>query len=159
MAGEDVLLAEFREVAESLRSTYGYSFQDLIALLAGGVVIPISVFATSMSPLRAIVTYLHRNKEMPLRDIAEYLQRGYQAVWAACQEESIVIEEAEYVVPLAVFSDELSILETVVAHLHELYALGFTVIAHVLHRDPRTIWTVYARAKKKRRIQLSTRSS
>lgn len=55
-------------------------------------------------------------------------------------------------VPTSVFRDRsLSVLEVVVEYLKEHHNLTYHQIAKLLNRDDRTIWTVYNRAKRKRK--------
>lgn len=55
-------------------------------------------------------------------------------------------------VPVGLFRDRsLAALEIMVEYLHDDKKLAFCEIAKLLNRDDRTIWTVYNRAKKKRR--------
>ncbi len=57
----------------------------------------------------------------------------------------------KYTVPISVFADRtLASLEAIVEFLKENYGLSYHEIAELLHRDDRTIWTCYHRAKKKR---------
>ena len=54
--------------------------------------------------------------------------------------------------PSSIFKDRtLSVLEVMVEYLKEKLNLSYHEIALLLNRDDRTIWTVYQRAKKKRK--------
>lgn len=54
-------------------------------------------------------------------------------------------------IPLTIFSDRtLSTLEHIITHLKEKQNLSYQEIATLLNRNPRTVWTTYQRAKKKR---------
>ena len=55
-------------------------------------------------------------------------------------------------VPTSILRDRtLSVLEAIVEYLKEHEQLSFHQIAKLLNRDDRTIWTVYRRAKQKRK--------
>lgn len=55
-------------------------------------------------------------------------------------------------IPTSIFRDRtLSVLEAVVEYLKEHHHLTYHQIARLLNRDDRTVWTVYKRAKQKRK--------
>jgi hypothetical protein len=55
-------------------------------------------------------------------------------------------------IPSSVLKDrKLSVLEIIVEYMKEEMELSFHQIAVLLNRNDRTIWTVYARAKNKRK--------
>ena len=55
-------------------------------------------------------------------------------------------------IPIRILRDRsLSVLETIVEFLKENKELSFHEIGVLLNRDERNIWTVYNRAKKKRK--------
>ena len=55
--------------------------------------------------------------------------------------------------PVGVLKDRnIAILESIVEYLKDINNMKYSEIARLLNRDPRTIWTVYKRAKKKRTI-------
>ena len=57
----------------------------------------------------------------------------------------------KYAIPLSIFSNRtLSTLEHIISYLKEQQNLTYQEISVILNRDPRTIWTTYQRAKKKR---------
>lgn len=59
--------------------------------------------------------------------------------------------EDKFTIPITLFSDrKLTILEHVITYLKESQNLTYQKIALILNRNPRTIWTVYQRARKKR---------
>ena len=56
------------------------------------------------------------------------------------------------VIPVKQFADRTySVLETIVAHLHDHYNISFKEIARLLSRNYKTIWTVYSKSRKKRK--------
>ena len=57
--------------------------------------------------------------------------------------------------PLSIFSGDLSGLQAIVKYLHEERRYSFSLIARTLNRDPRTIWTTYAAAKRMSAVAVS----
>lgn len=59
----------------------------------------------------------------------------------------------EYIdIPSFVFKDRtLSVLEVMVEYLRDNKKMRFREIAQIINRDDRTVWTVYRRAKLKRK--------
>jgi|WetSurMetagenome_2_1015567.scaffolds.fasta_scaffold1382126_2 hypothetical protein len=59
----------------------------------------------------------------------------------------------EYIdIPSFVFKDRtLSVLEVMVEYLRDNKKMKFHEIAQIINRDDRTVWTVYRRAKLKRK--------
>ena len=55
------------------------------------------------------------------------------------------------VIPVEILSDKrFSVFEVIVSYLKEKLGLRYSQIASYLHRDQRTIWTIYNRYKKKK---------
>ena len=55
-------------------------------------------------------------------------------------------------IPLKILQDRtVAVLEAIVEYLREEKDLRYSEIAELLNRDQRTIWTVYSRAKAKRK--------
>ena len=55
-------------------------------------------------------------------------------------------------IPLSILQDRaVAVLEAIVEYLREEKDLRYSEIAELLNRDQRTIWTVYSRAKTKRK--------
>jgi len=56
-------------------------------------------------------------------------------------------------VPVQIFRDsKCSLLEELVFFLKECYELTFSEVSALVARDERTVWTAYARARRKKRI-------
>lgn len=63
---------------------------------------------------------------------------------------SQISSESNLDIPSQIFQNRsLSVLESLVKYLKEEKNLTYSEIARLLNRDDRTIWTVYARVKKK----------
>jgi|OM-RGC.v1.024047978 hypothetical protein len=146
---EQAIRKRLEELAGILEQKYGYTKERLTQLITHDDDIPATVFSTDLSPLQAIVTFLHDHKHEAFNTIAQALHRSYRAVWGAYKEAGITIAPCKYSIPLDRFDDKHSILECVVKYLKEHYELKFTDIARELDKDPRTVWTAWDRARKK----------
>lgn len=118
--------------------------------------IPLSIFSKRLSALETIVKYLRENLDLSYKEIAELTKRSEKTIWQAHNSSKkklpseFKIEFSKYYLPISILSNRrLSVLENIVGYLHEDFKLNYSEIARLLHRDSRTIWTVYSRAKKK----------
>jgi len=117
--------------------------------------IPVSVFKTKASTLELIVKYLHEVEQRNFSDIAHLLQRDPRTIWHAYQRSmrrkvQLVVEKSELAVPVSLFAQrQFSPLEILVSYLHDQHQLSFAEIARRLALNPKTIWTVYQRYRKK----------
>ncbi len=120
-------------------------------------VIPVSLFSVlCISSLEAIVLYLRDKKELSFSEMGKMLGRNPIALNRSYHQakikhpHSFSVPETKYHLPCRLFlNKKQSVLENIVVHLKEESALSNTTIAKLLNKDPRTIWTVLARAKKK----------
>jgi len=117
--------------------------------------IPISIFKEEVSPAEALCKYLKENKNLKLNEIAKLIGRDQRTIWTNCNNASkkmkgkIIVEKRGISIPLDIFKNrKLSILESTVIYLKEQ---GFknSEVADMLGKDPKNIWTLYSRAKKK----------
>lgn len=70
------------------------------------------------------------------------------------------LKPSETTIPISVFNTyALSCLEIVVKYLKENLSLGFSDIARILSRDPRTVWVTYRNSKLKNPAPLEVASS
>jgi len=119
--------------------------------------LPVSIFNNKeLSALETITKYLKENLKLRYIDIAKLLNRDQRTIWVTYnnskkkRQDSLNVEQSEYVVPLSIFSDRnLSVLENLVSYLKDNYDLRYVEIAGLLNRDERNIWGVYNKAKKK----------
>ena len=59
---------------------------------------------------------------------------------------------SSYSIPVSILQDRnLSVLENIASYLKDTFGLTYHKVAVLLNRDDRTIWTVYQRAKKKKK--------
>ena len=124
------------------------------------VKVPISVFNNEyLSSLENIVKYLRENLLLSFRQIAELTNRNeialavtYRNAKKKMPAKFVVTEISPYSIPVAILQDRnISVLENIAAYLKDTFGLAYHKIAVLLNRDDRTIWTVYQRAKKKRK--------
>ena len=124
------------------------------------VKVPISVFNNDkLSGLETIVKYLRENLLLSFKQIASLTNRNdvalavsYRNARIKLQDKFIVEEISPYSIPASILQDrKLSVLENIVSYLKDTFGLAYHKIALLLNRNDRTIWTVYQRAKKKKR--------
>lgn len=119
--------------------------------------IPLSLFTVvPVSSLEAIVLYLRDKKELSFFEIGKILDRNPIALNRSYHQakikhkHSFSVPETKYHIPCRLFlNKKQSVLENIAVYLKEEYILSNTAIAKHLNKDPRTIWTVLDRAKKK----------
>jgi len=124
------------------------------------VLIPIDIFNNySLSSLGTVTKYMREELNCRFRDIALLLNRSQKTVWGAYEDSRkkmdsrfVLDKEIHLLVPSSVFRDRsVSFLEALTEYLKDNLSLRYCQIASLLNRDPRTIWTVYYRAKEKRK--------
>ena len=124
------------------------------------VKVPVSVFKNDfLSSLETIVKYLRENLLLTFKRIGELTNRNqialavtYRNARKKLAEGFVVTEISPYSIPVSILKNrKLSVLENVVSYLKDTFGLTYHSIAVLLNRDDRTIWTVYQRAKKKRK--------
>ena len=121
-----------------------------------GIEIPVKIFSTKISGLRAIVKYLVDIKSLSFAQVARLLKRDPRTIWTSYnavknkQFTSDVLKcPKDVAINSKVFSDSsLSILESLSYALREK-SLSLTEISVFLNKSPKTIWTVLSRAKNK----------
>ena len=120
------------------------------------ILVPTAIFRNrKLNVLKALVTFLREQHRLGFSEIARLIRRDPRNVWAAYHlgierdPDAVVPEGDSLFFPVSIVrEDDLSILESVVAHLRE--HRGNAEIARLLSRDPRTTDTAYRRAKEKR---------
>ena len=148
---------EIKKFEFFLKQLTQVSFQDIQKKFSDSV--PVEVFAQGLSPLEALVKYLKENLDFTNRKISDLLGRSIKTVWQAHKSadkkspKQFDFVSSKYFLPIPIFAErQFSILELVVAYLKEKYDLENSQIAKLLKKDNRTIWTVYSRIKKKRKV-------
>jgi len=120
------------------------------------VSIPDFIFNKKLTVLESIVKYLKENHSLSYREIAKSINRDERNIWhiysSAVKKfsQKFIVKDSKFLIPLSVFSNrKLSILENLVFYLKNEFNLSYHKIAVVIHRDDRTVWTVYQKAKRK----------
>ncbi len=116
--------------------------------------IPLSAFTKELSILESVVKYLKENCKYKYSQIAKILNRDDRTIWTtynnAKNKDKITVYDSDFDIPIKMFfKKKLSALESMSVFLKKEYDLGFTDIARLIDRNPKTIWTAYNRAKKK----------
>jgi len=139
------------------------SFDEIITILnkrkedRKNKTLPVSIFNKELSSLETIVKYLKENLGLNYKEIAFLLNRNYNPIAITYRKSKIKFskrldDSSEKKIPVEIFRNaKLSVLENLVAYLKENLMLNYRQIAILLHRDERTVWTVYQRALKKKR--------
>lgn len=157
---------KLQRVLRFLENHYAVSPQDVLKLVRErerqkkeeeSQYIPVSLFtAAPVSSLEAITLYLRDVKQLKFSAIGSLLGRNHialSATYRAAKKKyslKLHVREAEYQIPCTILKTrKLSVLETIAVYLKDAYKLSNNDIAKLLHKDPRTIWTVLTRAKKK----------
>ena len=123
------------------------------------VKVPLSVFKNDqLSSLETIVKYLRENLLLSFKQIASLTNRNEIALAVTYRnarkklEAKFAEEISPYFIPVSILKDRnLSVLENIVSYLKDTFGLAYHKVAVLLNRDDRTIWTVYQRAKKKKK--------
>ena len=119
---------------------------------------PLTILSQGLSSLEAIVKYLRENKKLSYEIIGKLLSRNSRTLTVTYNiarrkhPQLLIVDEKSEQVPLNVFNDYLSVLESIVKHLHDS-GYNHSQIGRLLDKDPRTIWTVYHRVKIKLKIR------
>lgn len=118
--------------------------------------IPVSIFSRKLSSLETIVKYLRENLELTFSKIGELTGRDQKALSVTYRNAKkkmpvpLNIGFSKFFIPLSLLKNRnFSVLENIVRYLKDNCHLNYHKIAVLLHRDDRTIWTTYNRAKKK----------
>ena len=124
------------------------------------VFLPIDIFNNDfLSSLETVTKYMKEELNYRFRDIALLLNRSQKTVWDAydgsrkkMDSRFSLDKNIKFLIPCFVFRDRsVSFLEALTEYLKDNLNLRYCQIASLLNRDPRTIWTVYYRAKDKRK--------
>lgn len=117
--------------------------------------IPLCVFSLELSCLETIVKYLKENLKLEFKEMGVLLGRSTKTLWQAYNSSKkkhplqLIADDFSLTIPISLFKDRrLSILEHIVFYL-KMEGMRFSDIARALKRNPRTVWTVYSRARKK----------
>ena len=123
------------------------------------VTIPTYIFDNDkLSCLEAVVKYLKEELKLRYYEIASMLNRNHRTIWTTYANarrkmpERFIVKKSKYFLKISILEDrKLGVLEVISEYLKDEYKLTYHQIAIILNRNDRTIWTVYNRAKVKRR--------
>ena len=144
-----------KEILIPIKEKYKVSLEELFALMHEELFFPAEIVNKKLTILEAVVKYLKEEEELSLSEISKNIKRDERNVWHIYDNarkkhsEKFVVKEVKFWIPIGIFSEKLSALESIVFYLKEKFSLTYHEIAILLKRDDRTIWTVYQRAKKK----------
>ncbi|MEK6840212.1 MAG: hypothetical protein AABX72_04670 [Nanoarchaeota archaeon] len=120
-----------------------------------GLLLPCSIFTKELTPLESICLYLKDVCTLSYHEIATLVNRDDRTIWTVYQhahrkKKHFVVKKNDMMIPLRILKDRhLSVMEHIVRYLKNHSNLTYHQIAELLHRDDRTIWTVYQRGLKK----------
>ena len=141
-----------QEIADLINKFLNFQIKEEIK-------VPISVFKNDkLGSLETIVKYLRENLLLSFKQIASLTNRNEIALAVTFRNAKkklptkFVEEIPPYFIPVSILQDRnLSVLENIVYYFKNTFGLTYHKIALLLNRDDRTIWTVYQRAKKKKK--------
>lgn len=154
---EDELIFErLKELVGVIRSKYNLSTKDIVYLTdEKEILIPVSIFTKKLSSLESICKYLREELNLSYHKIGLFLNRNERNIWHTYNNsrkkysDKLKILPSKYFLPISIFQNKLSILENIVLYLKDELKLSNHLIATLLKRDDRTIWTMYQRGRKK----------
>jgi hypothetical protein len=154
---------------EFIEKKYGISKKDLLKTLEDKKditdSIPVSILRTDkLSSLEAIVKFLRENRKFSYNIIGKLLQRNPKTLavtYSVAHQKmskpfSTDVDSDTERIPFDAFSKDLSILESICAYLKSKNN-SYAIIARMLNKDQRTVWTVCKRAEKKSGQKTNTR--
>lgn len=154
------------KVLAFLQTRYGIEHKDILILIKEkerqkkeqeSHYVPVSLFAkTPLSSLELITRFLRDIKKLKFTEMEKILGRDQRVLSTTYRNakkkfpSEIQITATKYYVPCHLLQNkQFSVLENIVLYLNQAYHLSNAEIAILLNKDPRTIWTVLDRIKKK----------
>jgi hypothetical protein len=130
------------------------SREYITSSVSNELLFPLSIFRTDLSPFRLLVKYLVEKKTLTLRETATLLGKSYTNIWIVYRNtKNVSFEQSScnITIPLSkLLNKKLTFMEGLILYLKQDYS--FSQIASMLQRNPRTIWTIYTKAKKKMEV-------
>jgi len=118
--------------------------------------IPASIFTKKLSSLESIVKYLKENTKQSFKQISILLNRDNKVVWRIYKnstkkhKQKIIPKRSKYIIPIQILEKgQLTCFEAITLYLKDNYDLSFKDLSTILHRNYKTVWTVYKRGKNK----------
>ncbi|MBW2992451.1 hypothetical protein KY345_04505 [Candidatus Woesearchaeota archaeon] len=152
--GKEVILNKLSELEESeLLELYLEHLKKQNKLTE----IPITLFRYDLSPSELIIKYLKENLGLSTPKIAKLLNRNSGAILNSYNNANnkypsgLFAKETNVNIPIEILANRnYSILENITIFLKEIKELKIKEISSLLNKNPKTISTVYRRAKNKR---------
>ena len=160
---ENFILSRGEELSFSFKSdSYFFKYNKKLINLGDwsrDIYLPVSIFSSSpLSALEVIVKYLKEEVGLSYREIGILINRNERTVWSVYRNSKkkmskrFFVSYSRFYIPIAILRDRsLGVLEAITEYMKDELQLRYCRIASLLNRDDRTIWTVYKRAKKKRK--------
>lgn len=129
-------------------------FAELVKLSAKEQSIPDYIFIKKLTLLESVVKYLKEDIGLTYKKIGDLLKRDQRNIWQAYNlskrkfPSKFIEKESKFRIPISAFDNKLSVFEAITAYLKDK-GLSFHNIALVVHRNEKTVWTVYQRALQK----------
>ncbi len=137
------------------KETLFSEFQSFLKEKSKEKTIPLNILNKKLSPFETVVKFFVENEKRGYAEIGRILKKDRQVIWTTYQRAKKKYSkkfkefDSKYFIPVEeLFSDKFSVSEIIVAYLKSLN-LKNSKIAKIMKRDPRTIWTLYNRYKKK----------
>ncbi|MEA3429768.1 MAG: hypothetical protein U9R08_00695 [Nanoarchaeota archaeon] len=116
--------------------------------------IPVSILSNELSVTEAIVKFLREEYQLSYKKIAVLLYKKEGPIGVTYRNAKKKFHDtlnikSEHYIPIEVFSSKYTLFESVVRYMHDEMKFSFKKVAELLHRNYRTIWTIYRRAEKK----------
>jgi len=116
---------------------------------------PLSIIVKDLTVLESVVKYLVEERKYSLHQSAFVLKKDERNLWHTYNNAKkkmssrFFVKDSGIFVPLSLFGGVYSPLESIVVYLREVRQLSYREIGRLLARNERTIWVVYARARRK----------
>lgn len=153
-ARSDALLGAFRTLADELQH-HGFTQRQLVDAIQDQWLVPVEAFGTELTPLEAATKHL-AGRGHDVARIAETIGRPPAAVEKVLRSAerkrpgALPVSTSGLSVPARRFADRtVGVSEHIAEHLRDS-GLTNAQIAAAIGWDPRTVWTLLDRAKKKR---------
>jgi hypothetical protein len=154
----DETFESLKENILKIQNDYNVKLEDIFETISSvdEDKIPVSIFCCELSVLEAVCKYLKEVRNLSYKEIGVVLNRSQKTIWQTYKKakgkkgNGFELSVSRYDVPVGIFADrKLSNLEHVVYYLKSKFGVSLVKIGELLCRDPRTVWTVYHRCKKK----------
>ncbi len=131
---------------------------NIVSKSKSNVQIPSSILSNkNLGSLESVVKYLKENKKKSLKEISQLLNKKYTTVTntyrkaSLKQKQKVKVEKTNNIfIPLNVFEhSKLGPLQSLVVYLKDFLKLKNSVIAKLLNKSEKTIWSSYHNAQLK----------